>query len=164
VKQDVLARVKQDYIDRLGLAVVDTDELKPWGAYYRFSDGDAEQFITEFFPDKDIDVTTGSLSPKLLVFEPGKKLSLQYHNRRGEHWRVIEGEIEVALSETDEEGEYKTYKAGDTITYGPGIRHRAGGLAGSDWAIVAEIWEHTVEASPTDEDDIVRLKDDFGRK
>jgi hypothetical protein len=33
-----------------------------------------------------------------------------------------------------------------------------------DWGIVAEIWQHTDESNPSDEDDIVRLQDDYSRK
>jgi hypothetical protein len=30
-------------------------------------------------------------------------------------------------------------------------------------AIIAEIWQHTDAAQPSDEEDIVRVQDDFGR-
>jgi len=42
-----------------------------------------------------------------------------------------------------------------------GQRHRLVGLDG--WGIVAEIWQHTDASNPSDENDIVRLQDDFGR-
>jgi mannose-6-phosphate isomerase len=42
-----------------------------------------------------------------------------------------------------------------------GERHRLIGL--DSWRIVAEIWQHTDLENPSDEDDIVRLQDDFGR-
>ena len=31
------------------------------------------------------------------------------------------------------------------------------------FAVVAEIWQHTDPEHPSDEDDIIRLQDDFGR-
>ena len=40
-------------------------------------------------------------------------------------------------------------------------RHRLIGL--SDFGIVAEIWQHT-ERIPSDEEDIVRVQDDFQRE
>ena len=40
-------------------------------------------------------------------------------------------------------------------------RHRLIGL--DDWAIIAEIWQHTEKDNPSDEDDIVRINDDYGR-
>lgn len=42
-----------------------------------------------------------------------------------------------------------------------GERHRLVGV--DEWGIVAEIWQHTDAAHPSDEDDIVRVQDDFGR-
>ncbi len=55
----------------------------------------------------------------------------------------------------------KTLHTGDTITLQQGERHR---LVGSDgWGIIAEIWQHTDAANPSDENDIVRVQDDFGR-
>ena len=98
-----------------------------------------------------------------MIFEPGKKLSLQYHNRRAEIWKIIEGTLIAAVSDTDEEGEWKEYKPGDELAYGALARHRAGALEGGEWVVVAEVWQHTDLASPTDESDIVRLADDFGR-
>jgi hypothetical protein len=42
-----------------------------------------------------------------------------------------------------------------------GQRHRLIGL--DQWGVVAEIWQHTDSENPSDESDIVRLQDDFGR-
>jgi hypothetical protein len=42
-----------------------------------------------------------------------------------------------------------------------GERHRLVGLDAQ--AIIAEIWQHTDASHPSDEDDIVRVQDDFGR-
>ena len=50
---------------------------------------------------------------------------------------------------------------GDIIQLKQGERHRLIGLNG--WGIVAEIWRHTDAENPSDEDDIVRVQDDFGR-
>jgi hypothetical protein len=44
---------------------------------------------------------------------------------------------------------------------GQGERHRLVGL--EDWGVIAEIWQHTDAAIPSDESDIVRVQDDFGR-
>ena len=48
-----------------------------------------------------------------------------------------------------------------TLTLKKGERHRLIGL--SEWGIIAEIWQHTDAENPSNEDDIVRLQDDFGR-
>ncbi len=164
-KYDVLKRVKDTLIFPKGYVLSDVDEHKPWGAYYRLADDCAEQFVAEYFPGKTVEELGqgGSLSPKFLLFEPGKKLSLQYHERRAEIWHVIEGELRAAVSDTDDEGEWNTYKTGDSLAYGALARHRAGAPEGGDWVVVAEIWQHTDVLNPTNEEDIVRLKDDFGR-
>jgi len=52
-------------------------------------------------------------------------------------------------------------KIDDKIKLQQGERHRLIGLA--VWGVVAEIWQHTDASDPSDEDDIVRLQDDFGR-
>ncbi len=164
-KYEVLQRVKTDYILAKDYFLADVDELKPWGAYYRLADSCTEQFVAEYFSGRTVDELGkgGSLSPKFLVFEPGKKLSHQYHNRRAEIWRVIEGTLIAAISENDNEGEWKEYYSADELSYGALARHRAGAPENGEWVVVAEIWQHTDPRNPTDESDIVRLADDFGR-
>ena len=76
-------------------------------------------------------------------------------------WRILQGQVEIGISDTDFESESKLYKPGDIIQLGKGQRHRLKGL--KEWGIVAEIWQHTDKDHPSDEEDIVRLKDDFGR-
>lgn len=159
-----LQRIKKKYIlDTYSL--VDVDEHKPWGAYYRLDDSHADVFIKAYFPDINVRAHAKkvTLSPKFLVFEPGKRLSLQYHHRRAEVWHVIEGTLEAAVSDTDTEGEWKTYSEGEQLSYGAQVRHRAGAPVHGTWVVVAEIWQHTDEQNPTNEEDIVRLADDFGR-
>ena len=53
-------------------------------------------------------------------------------------------------------------KEGEEIDIYQGERHR---IIGTDeYAVVAEIWIHTDKDNPSDEDDIVRVQDDFNRK
>lgn len=164
-KYEKLQEVKSMLIIPEKFTLADVDELKPWGAYYRLADTHADKFVEKYFPDKSVEELGrgGSLSPKFLIFEPGKKLSLQYHERRAEIWRVISGTLIAAVSETDDEGEWKNYKEGEELSYGAQTRHRAGAPEGGEWVVVAEIWQHTNSDNPTDESDIVRLADDFGR-
>ena len=61
----------------------------------------------------------------------------------------------------DIERKKRILKKGDKITISLGERHRIIGM--DDYAIVAEIWIHTDKYNPSDEDDIVRLKDDYDR-
>ena len=56
---------------------------------------------------------------------------------------------------------YKKDDKGDKIEIAQGERHR---IIGTDeYAVVAEIWIHTDKDNPSDEDDIVRIQDDFNR-
>ncbi|MFZ4770871.1 MAG: hypothetical protein ACOYLO_11885, partial [Ferruginibacter sp.] len=64
-------------------------------------------------------------------------------------------------SDTDIEAKQRTLTEGKIIKLKQGERHRLIGLEG--WGIVAEIWQHTDASHPSDEEDIVRVQDDFGR-
>lgn len=145
------------------LDIVQQDLSRPWGGFYVIEETQAAAFAMEFFPEEDFEALKISekLSPKILMVAPQKRLSWQYHHRRAEIWRCIQGEVAVATSDTDEEEQKHVLKPGDTIKLHQGKRHRLIGL--NDWGIVAEIWQHTDATNPSDEDDIVRLQDDFGR-
>ena len=95
------------------------------------------------------------------MINPNAKLSWQYHNRRAEIWQIWKGEVGISRSFTDKEGKTRFYSAGDQVRLIQGERHRLTG--GEDYGVVAEIWQHT-DAVPSDENDIVRLQDDYNRK
>ena len=65
-------------------------------------------------------------------------------------------------SDDDIERNEVLLKEGDEIKLYQGERHRIIGT--DDYAVVAEIWVHTDKDNPSDEDDIVRIQDDFNRK
>jgi mannose-6-phosphate isomerase-like protein (cupin superfamily) len=88
-------------------------------------------------------------------------LSWQYHHRRAEIWKLIGGTAGVVTSATDEQGSLKVLKDQEVIQLAQGQRHRLVGVNG--WGVIAEIWRHTDARNPSDESDIVRLQDDFGR-
>ena len=123
----------------------------------------AAAFATKFFPQLEMSQIqiTNKLSPKILVVAPNKRLSWQYHFRRAEIWKILSGVVGVKISDTDEEGEIQQLAPGTFIQMDKGERHRLIGL--ESWGIVAEIWQHTDSENPSDEEDIVRLQDDFGR-
>lgn len=147
----------------LNLKIVSEDKFRPWGGFYVIEETQAAQFAKHFFPEEDFEKLKLSekLSPKILMVAPGKRLSWQYHHRRAEIWRCIDGEVAVATSHTDREEHKHILQVGDKIKLKQGERHRLIGLG--TWGVVAEIWQHTDAANPSDEDDIVRLQDDFGR-
>ena len=152
-----------DLLASLNFKIVAEDKSRPWGGFYVIDESQAAQFAKQFFPEEDFEKLKISekLSPKILMVAPHKRLSWQYHHRRAEIWRCIDGEVAVATSDSDKEEERHVLKVGDKIKLRQGKRHRLIGLEG--WGVVAEIWQHTDAANPSDEDDIVRLQDDFGR-
>lgn len=142
------------------LKIATKDLSRPWGGFYVIDESQTEKFIQKFFTDKKID-TSGKLSPKILVVAPQKRLSWQYHFRRSEIWKLIDGVAGIITSDTDDQGPIKNMTLQKIVELKKGERHRLVGL--HDWGIVAEIWQHTDPARPSDENDIVRLQDDFGR-
>ena len=75
---------------------------------------------------------------------------------------MIEGPVGIVRSTTDEEGELVSFGAGETVVLQQGERHRLIGL--EHWGVVAEFWQHTDTDHPSDDDDIVRVQDDYARK
>lgn len=53
---------------------------------------------------------------------------------------------------------------GEVVQFDAGERHRLGSQPYSKtYTLVAEIWQHTDQKHHSDEDDIVRLQDDYSR-
>lgn len=146
-----------------GFTIVGEDLSRPWGGFFIIDERQAEQFARKFFAPETAEGLrlAGKLSPKILLVKPGQRLSWQYHHRRAEIWRVVAGSAGVVRSKTDQEGAVEVLAEGDLVRLEQGERHRLVGLA--DWAVIAEIWQHTDPAHPSDESDIVRLQDDYGR-
>jgi mannose-6-phosphate isomerase len=143
--------------------IVSMDHNRPWGGFFVIAEKQAQAFANAYFEGLDVSSLkiSGQLSNKILVVEPGKRLSWQYHHHRAEIWRIIQGQAGVKRSPNDEEGALEVLNVGDTITLQQDERHRLIGL--DDYAVIAEIWQHTDANHPSDENDIVRVKDDFGR-
>jgi mannose-6-phosphate isomerase len=162
IPNDLIFSIEQE-LSAENIRIASTDFTRPWGGFFVLDENDADKFIAAYFPTyKKEELMLGNkLSPKILVVGPQKRLSWQYHHRRAEIWRVIQGEIGVVMSETDEQNDVNEFEPGDVIILNKGQRHRLVGL--NDWGIVAEIWQHTESDNPSDEDDIIRLQDDFGR-
>lgn len=152
-----------EYLHLQNLKVNKEDSSRPWGGFFVIEESDAERFIELYFPHltKEALSISGKLSPKILIVAPGKRLSWQYHFRRAEIWKLIGGVAAVITSDTDAEKETHKLNIGDIVQLQQGERHRLVGL--DNWGIIAEIWRHTDPDNPSDEDDIVRLQDDFGR-
>lgn len=107
---------------------------RPWGGYTSILNGDRFQV-------------------KKLFVKPGKKLSLQKHHHRAEHWVVVRGTAEVTV-----DGQVTTLSENQSIYLPLGCVHR---LA-NPGKIELELIEVQTGAY-LGEDDIIRISDEFGR-
>ena len=91
---------------------------------------------------------------KRIVVKPGKRLSLQKHLHRSEHWVVVSGTATVTV------GDKEFYVRPNESTYNPmGEVHRLQNEGRLPLVIVeVQVGEYTGE------DDIIRVEDDFHRK
>jgi len=162
-EQKIKYQALKKEIESLGFRVIAQDFERPWGAFLVIEEDQAQTFSNYFF--KGLDVNTlkigGKLSPKILIVQPKARLSWQYHKRRAEIWQLYKGSAGIVRSNTNIENPMKIYNEGAQIVLLQGERHRLIGL--DDFCVVAEIWQHTDADYPSDEDDIVRVQDDFGR-
>lgn len=156
--QEIAEKLQQQ-----GFAIERQDPTRPWGGFFVIQEDQAQHFADTYFNGLSVEGLriSGKLSPKVLLVAPQQRLSWQYHHRRAEIWQVVQGPVGVAISDNDEQGEVKSYQVGERIILQQGERHRLVGL--KDWGVLAEIWQHTDANNPSDEDDIVRVQDDFGR-
>ncbi len=96
-----------------------------------------------------------------MIVKPGARLSWQHHLGSAETWKVITGPVGIVKSSDDTEGEIINHQNGEILVLQQEERHRLIGL--DNWGVVAEFWQHTDVAHPSDEEDIVRLQDDYFR-
>lgn len=156
---DKTAMQLKDY----GIPIIGHDFNRPWGGFFIIDEDYTQSFSNVFYDGLDVNQFrfSGKLSPKILMVKPGARLSWQYHHRRAEIWRVLEGPVGIITSKDNTEGEMRIYEVGEFIALQQGERHRLIGL--QDWGIVAEFWQHTDALNPSDEEDIVRVQDDYLR-
>jgi mannose-6-phosphate isomerase-like protein (cupin superfamily) len=114
-------------------AVGDRDE-RPWGTWEVLAVGDR-------------------YTVKRIVVAAGQRLSLQYHHHRSEDWMILTG-----LGEVERDGVRETFATGAHVHIAVGTRHRIRN-AGQEPLAFIEIQSGDV----LDENDIVRLGDDYGR-
>jgi len=143
----------------MGFSITKEDDSRPWGGFFVIDEEQSEKFINTFFPE--VKKPKEKTSPKILLIEPQKKLSWQYHHRRSEMWKSIGGRVGVVKSFTDKENIPIELQKDETIILKKEERHRLVGL--SEWGVIAEIWIHTDPQNPSNEEDIIRIQDDFGR-
>lgn len=115
-------------------ADVHTTAYRPWGSYTVLEEG------------------TGYKIKRLTVLS-GKKISLQYHRHRSEHWVVVTGKAVVTR-----DGEEVVVPAGESIFLKAREKHRLENR-GKELLEVIEVQI----GSYLGEDDIVRLDDEYDR-
>ena len=128
------ARMAHDYLRAYQEILGSRENYRPWGHYTNVLERDQHKV-------------------KELVVSPGKRLSLQRHERRAEHWTVVAGEALVTVGEAE-----TTLRRGDSVDIPVGAAHRVMN-PGHDPLIIIE----TQTGDYFGEDDIVRLADDYGR-
>jgi len=107
---------------------------RPWGVYF------------VLYEDEGCKV-------KRFLVRPGKRLSLQRHKYRAEHWHLVRGDALVTR-----DGETIRMQAGHSLDIPLGAVHRIENVGQED-VIVIEVQSGTYLG----EDDIERFEDDFGR-
>lgn len=130
VKDMVGALKKRGFSEQESHRTVD----RPWGSYTLLEKGEGYKI-------------------KKIYVAPGRRLSLQAHAKRSEHWVVISGTARV------QRGEETVDIAVNQSTYIPrGVKHRLE----NPGDVPLEIIE-VQNGEYVEEDDIVRFDDDFGR-
>ena len=129
-------RMVEDYVRvyELILSKCKREDHRPWGFYEVLSDKEDHKV-------------------KRITVYPKKRLSLQRHKRRSEHWHVLKGTALVDLNKKSIK-----LKAGESIDIKMGASHRIKNT-GKDNMVFIEVQRGDYFG----EDDIERLEDDYGR-
>lgn len=93
---------------------------------------------------------------KIIHIDPGQALSLQYHARKHETIRVLEGVMKLTYFNEGEPPMTVELAVGDTFKIWPGLRHR---MAAASKIVPVKV----IEVSTAEIDDVVRLEDKYGR-
>jgi mannose-6-phosphate isomerase-like protein (cupin superfamily) len=113
---------------------VTSSENRPWGSWHVLDEGE-------------------TFKVKRIVVDAGKRLSLQRHEFRAEHWFVVAGTATCTVDD-----ETVVLRPGQSCDIRVGQVHRIAN-EGEETLVVIEVQQ----GSYTGEDDIIRLQDDYGR-
>ena len=102
---------------------------------------------------EEILVDTGNYVMKRITIRPGKRMSLQYHDRKEETIYVVSGILIIWKSE--EFYDHVALEPNSVYHVQPGTVHRFGSPDGVETVII--------ECSTCELDDVVRLADDYDR-
>lgn len=106
---------------------------RPWGRFQQLSVNEAT-------------------TVKIITVNPGERLSLQTHERRAEFWQVLDGPLDVTVGDRAWSAE-----TGDQVWVPRGEVHRMGNSSTRPGRILE------IGYGEFDEQDIVRLEDDYQR-
>lgn len=112
---------------------------RPWGKYFVME-------AKEKFKVKKLEVL------------PGKRLSLQSHEHRSEHWVVVSGIATLEVRVGEKKDWVKDYSPNQYCYIPKETKHRISNNQNQTLIIIEVQY-----GSYTGEDDIVRYEDDFGR-
>lgn len=110
------------------------DSHRPWGFFENLADTDTHKV-------------------KRITVYPGKRLSLQSHEKRAEHWYIVAGDALFTRNEST-----TRIGAGQAVDIGRREKHRIENVGGADLVFI-----EVQTGEYFGEDDIVRYEDDFGR-
>jgi len=109
-------------------------QTRPWGGFQTLEEG-------------------AGYKVKRLVVEPGRRLSLQRHRFRAEHWVVISGAPRIVVGDRA-----RRLRARETVSIPRGAWHRIEN-PGEVPVVIIEVQYGRYLG----EDDIIRRQDDYGR-
>lgn len=110
------------------------DDHRPWGYYIVLADQEDHKI-------------------KKIIVYPHKRLSLQSHKRRSEHWHIVSGEAIVTLGDDSFH-----LKSGGSVDIPAGAKHRVENPTAEELSFV-----EIQRGDYFGEDDIERYEDDYGR-
>ncbi len=90
---------------------------------------------------------------KKLVMNAGHKCSIQYHEKKMETVYVLKGSLKLFVGKDIDNLEEKILSPGEYLTLEPYVVHRMEAVEDSEY----------LEASTPELEDVVRLKDEYGR-
>jgi len=129
--KEVFKILKEENDER---ALIHRTAYRPWGSYTVLEEGERYKI-------------------KRLTVLPGKKLSLQMHYHRSEHWVVVRGTAKVVVGDRE-----ILLRPGESTFIPAGVKHRLE----NPGRVVLEVIETQI-GEYLGEDDIVRFDDEFGR-
>lgn len=140
--KEITLVVNKDYLDRIpelknyqDIEKYSEFERRPWGSFNTIRKGEG-------------------FKVKILNINPKNRISLQYHKKRTEHWTILKGAAHVTLN-----GKSFKLVAGESIDIPLNAVHR---LENKDTDALQII--EIQKGAYLEEDDIIRIDDDYSRK